>query len=155
MNTSYGPLARYVKLRVAHAPGMPGAFSPLRLQRKPLVSDPGMHHGTCATRVAWCMSVSLTRGGGKNVPGIPSACTTRNFTYLARCPWCALCQLAVWSTSWVFHCHVICGWHSLENRHCFQEVQPYQITLHTNELPHKLLIQICQSVLFIGHLRQR
>ena len=24
----YGPLARYVKLRVAHAPGMPGAFSP-------------------------------------------------------------------------------------------------------------------------------
>ena len=28
------------------------------LQRKPLVSDPGMHHGTC-------MSGSLTRGGGK------------------------------------------------------------------------------------------
>ena len=24
----YGPLARYVKLRVAHAPGMPGTFSP-------------------------------------------------------------------------------------------------------------------------------
>ena len=29
-----------------------------RLQRKPLVSDPGMHHGTC-------VSGSLTRDGGK------------------------------------------------------------------------------------------
>ena len=25
---SYGPLARYVKLRIAHVPGMPGTFSP-------------------------------------------------------------------------------------------------------------------------------
>ena len=47
------------------------------LQRKLPVSDPDMHHGTCAT---------LTRGGGENVPGITSACTTRNFTYLARGP---------------------------------------------------------------------
>ena len=31
-----------------------------RLQRKPLVSDPGMHHGTCVTHVPWCMSGSLT-----------------------------------------------------------------------------------------------
>ena len=37
-----GPLARYVKLRVAHAPGMLGTFSP-----PPRVSDPDMHHGTC------------------------------------------------------------------------------------------------------------
>ena len=39
----YGPLTRYVKLRIAHAPGMPGIFPRLRLQRKPLVSDPGVH----------------------------------------------------------------------------------------------------------------
>ena len=32
-------------------------------QRKPLVSDPGMHHGTCVSHVPWCMSRSLTRGG--------------------------------------------------------------------------------------------
>ena len=57
-----------------------------RLQRKPLVSDPGMHHGTCATHVPWSMSGSLTRGGGENVPGIPGACATRNFTYLVRGP---------------------------------------------------------------------
>ena len=30
-----------------------------RLQRKPLLSDPGMHHGTCVTHVPWYMSVSL------------------------------------------------------------------------------------------------
>ena len=57
-----------------------------RLQRKPLVSDPSMHHGTCVTHVPWCMSGSLTRGGGENVPGIPGACATHSFTYLARGP---------------------------------------------------------------------
>ena len=50
-----GPLARYVILWVAHAPGMPGAFSlPL------LISDPDMHHGTWVTHVPWCMPGSLT-----------------------------------------------------------------------------------------------
>ena len=45
-----GPLASYVKLRVAHASGMPGTFSP-----PPRVSDPDMHHGTCVTHVPWCI----------------------------------------------------------------------------------------------------
>ena len=57
-----------------------------RLLRKPLVSDPGMHHGTCVTHVPWCMSGPLTHGGGENVPGIPGAWANRNFTYLARGP---------------------------------------------------------------------
>ena len=48
-----------------------------RLQRKPLVSDPGIHHGTCFTG-------SRIRGDGENVPGIPGACATRNFAYLVR-----------------------------------------------------------------------
>ena len=52
-----GPLARYVKLRVAHAPGMPGTFSPL-----PWFSDPAMHHGTCVTHEPWYMAGSLTSG---------------------------------------------------------------------------------------------
>ena len=42
----HGPLDRYVKLRFVHAPGIPGTFSP-----PPWVSDPDMHHGTCATHV--------------------------------------------------------------------------------------------------------
>ena len=76
-----GPLTRYAKLRVAHAPG---TFPRHRLQRKLLVSDTSMHHGTCVTHVPWCMSGSLTRGGGENVHGIPGACTTRHFAYLVR-----------------------------------------------------------------------
>ena len=62
-------------------------FPHRRLQRKPLVSDPGMHHDTCVTHVPWCMPGSLIHCGGQNVPGIPGACATRNFTYLARGPW--------------------------------------------------------------------
>ena len=54
---SHGPLTRYVKLRVAHTPGMPGTFSP-----PPRVSDPGMRHGACATHVPWCMPGSLASG---------------------------------------------------------------------------------------------
>ena len=56
-----------------------------RLQRKQLASDPGMHHGTCVTHT-WCMSGSLTHGGGEIVPGIPGACATRNFAYLVSGP---------------------------------------------------------------------
>ena len=79
----HGPLTRYVKLRVAHALGMPGTFSP-----PPQVSDLDMIHGTCVTHVPWCMPGSLTNGfgGGENVPGIPGACATRNFAYLVRGP---------------------------------------------------------------------
>ena len=62
-------------------------FSRRRLKRKPLVSDPGMHHGACVRHVPWCMSGLLTHSGGENVPGVPGACATRNFTYLVRGPW--------------------------------------------------------------------
>ena len=51
------PLARYVKLRVAHAAGMHFNVSP-----PPRVSDPDMHHGTCVTHVPWCMRGSLYSG---------------------------------------------------------------------------------------------
>ena len=82
-----GPLARYATLRVAHAPGMPGTFSP-----PPRVSDPVMHHGSCVTHVPLCMSdrylaVSFEVGGGGNVLGIPDAKATHNFTYLVKDPW--------------------------------------------------------------------
>ena len=58
-----------------------------RLQRKPLVSNPGMHHGTWGTHVPCCMSGSLTRGDGENVPGIPGSCAARNFTHMAWGPY--------------------------------------------------------------------
>ena len=76
----------YVKLRVAHAPGMPGTFSP-----PPQVSDLYMHHGpaprTCrdACRDRY-LAVSFEVGGGEN-DGIFGACATRNSGYLVRGPW--------------------------------------------------------------------
>ena len=82
----HGLLARYTKLWVAHAPGKPGTFSsPMR------VSDLDMHYGSCVTHVPWCMPGSLTSGflwslWRGNVPGIPGACATRNYTYLAWGP---------------------------------------------------------------------
>ena len=57
LRQEHGPLPRYVKLRVAHAPGMPVTFS-----LPPWVSDPDMHHGTCVTHVPWCIPGSLTSG---------------------------------------------------------------------------------------------
>ena len=43
-----------------------------RLQRKPPVSDPGMHHGTCVTHMPWCMPGSLTHSVGKTFPAFPA-----------------------------------------------------------------------------------
>ena len=76
--------------------GMPGTSSRHRLQRKPLVSNHGMHHGTRVTHLPWCVSGSLT-SGRENVPGIPGACATRKFTYLARGLWfLPLSELIPW-----------------------------------------------------------
>ena len=75
-----------------------------RLQRKPLVIDPDMHHGTCVTHVPWCMSGSLTHDGGENVPGIPGACANLNFTYLTRGLWQNRYQSL----------NICCWWPSLE-----------------------------------------
>ena len=46
----------------------------------------------------WCVSGSLTHGGGANVPGIPGACATHNFTYLARSQWPAAWWH--WGSAW-------------------------------------------------------
>ena len=74
-----------------------------RQQRKPLLSDPGMHHGTCVTHVLWCMSGSLTRGSGDNVPGIPGACAFRNFANLVRGPWILmLMHMAPEDQIWIY-----------------------------------------------------
>ena len=75
----HGSFTRYEKLRMHRE-----RFPRHRGQRKPLDSDPGMHHCTCVAHVPWCMSGSLTRGGVENVRGIPGACETRNFTFLVK-----------------------------------------------------------------------
>ena len=61
LGTCHGLLARYIKLRVAHAPGMPGTFFP----RHHWVAIPtcimARAWRTCRdTHVPWCMPESLT-----------------------------------------------------------------------------------------------
>ena len=81
-------------MRIAHAPGMPGSFSsPPTSKETCKLAIPACITARGVTHVPWCMSGSLTRGGGKNVPGIPGACTTRKFNYPARGPW------SIWSNS--------------------------------------------------------
>ena len=65
-----GPLARYVKLWVTHAPGMPGTFS-----TPPQVGDPDMHHGNAravmhAGIVNWRFPLKLV--AGKTFPAFPA-----------------------------------------------------------------------------------
>ena len=54
---SHGPLTRYAKLRLVHAPGIPGTFSP-----PPRVINPDMHHGTCVPHVPLSMPGWLISG---------------------------------------------------------------------------------------------
>ena len=81
-------------------------FSHHRLQRKLLVSDPGMHQCTCVTHVPWFMSGSLIRGGGENVPGIPGARATLKFTYLVRGPCKIAIEIWAWISYYVLHFNV-------------------------------------------------
>ena len=77
------------KLRVAHAPGMLGTFSP-----PPRVSDPDMHHGTCMPK-SLISSLFWSRWRG-NFRG---ACATRNLAYLVRGPWFVAFSLSSHSLS--------------------------------------------------------
>ena len=47
-------------------------FPRRRFQRKLLVSDPGMHQGTCVTHVPWCMRDRLPAVTGKTFPAFPA-----------------------------------------------------------------------------------
>ena len=77
VTVEFGPWTSYQIRKIvgcACAGNAGTVFPTRRLQRKPLVSDPGIHHGTCVTHVPWCMLGSLICSGGENVPGIPGAC---------------------------------------------------------------------------------
>ena len=54
-NFHNGPLTRYVKLRIAHAPEMPGTFF-----LPPRISAPDLRDDMCVMHVPWCMPGSLT-----------------------------------------------------------------------------------------------
>ena len=75
------------KIAGAHAPGTPGTFFPATACKRSRhasghVRDARavMHAGIANWRFP------LKSAGGENVPGIPGACATHNFTYLVRGP---------------------------------------------------------------------
>ena len=71
-------------MRVAHAPGMPGRFF-LPRTSKETVSERPCHDSrhVCHARAVMHVGIANSRWRGK-IPGIPSACATRNSMYLAR-----------------------------------------------------------------------
>ena len=74
-------------MRVAHAPGMPGIFSP-----PPTSKETAGKRSRYASRhvrhARAVMHVGITNPRWRgNVLGIPGACATRSFTYLTRGPW--------------------------------------------------------------------
>ena len=80
------------KLQVAHAPGMPGTFSPPHWVR-----DPDTHQGTCVRHVALCMPGSLTSGflwrrwRGKRSRHSRRMRNPQLCTYRVRDPWTSPC----------------------------------------------------------------
>ena len=87
------------KVMGAHAPGMPGTFSP-----PPWVSDPDMHHGTCVTHVSWCMPGSLNSGflwsqrQGKTFPAFPAHAQPADLRIRQEAHW------------WVTHFYSLLPW---------------------------------------------
>ena len=115
------PLTSYTNCGVCRPQECRKRFPHHRLQEKQLISNGGMHHGTCVTHVPWCMSGSLTRSGGENVPGIPDACATRNLVSGPSHGTCKSCPkysngLVLWSNKYcccqlksgnIFQCYAI------------------------------------------------
>ena len=94
-------LLRCPTVRSGNCAGNAGnVFPRRRFQRIPLVSDPGMHHGTCVTHVPWCMSGSLACSERGKRSRHSRRMRTRNFAYLARGS-CMFLQL--WYDNFVPH----------------------------------------------------
>ena len=53
----HGPLARYIKLRVAHAPGMLGTFSPPTTSKRSRHASRHVRHHGYESRMHWHMSM--------------------------------------------------------------------------------------------------
>ena len=82
----HGPLTRYVKLRVAHAREFRERFPSPPISKE--TASQRSRHASRHVRLARAvMYVGIAYPHwGENVPGIPGACATRNFTYLVRGP---------------------------------------------------------------------
>ena len=79
MQQGFKALARYVKLRVAHAPGMPGTFF--------LTADLCKGREREMVSMVHLLGLNFMPHMCAQFSGIPGACATHNNTYLVRVPW--------------------------------------------------------------------
>ena len=117
-----------------------------RLERKSLVSDPGMRHGRCVTHVPCCISGSLTRDDAENVPGIPGACTTRDFT--KRGPWTKKWSPQVTSGSFIlFNYFIIRALLSMYFLRCYQPSSSRNGSVRLSARPSLTALSLCSHSL--------
>ena len=76
-------LLLYISLYSSHSPYPIRKIN--RHQREPLVSDPGMHHGTCVTHLPRCMSGTLTRDR-REIPSRHSRCVHNPHFFFGKRP---------------------------------------------------------------------
>ena len=99
----HGLLTRYVKLRVAHAPGMPGTFFPaadFKGNRK--LAIPACISARASRTCRDSCRDRLPAVAGKTFPAFPGH-ATRNFTYLVRSPWSD--RQKIHPRTWMRHGH--------------------------------------------------
>ena len=144
-----GPLARYVNLWVAHAPGMPGTFFLATIGKRSRhasrhVRDPRavMHGGSLTRGFLW------SQGRG-NVPGIPGARAIHNFKYLVRDPCVNLCHALRglhscyrWAYTWRRYGMEIC------RRHCPSMRGIHRLTVVP---PHKGFVMCMFDIILCQH----
>ena len=70
------------------------------IQKKLLVSDLGMYHGTCVRHVPWFMLGSLTRGSGESVSGSRRMRNTQ-FYVSGKWPMYLVCCICVYIYFWI------------------------------------------------------
>ena len=91
---THGPLTRYVKLWVAHAPGMPRTFSPTPISKE--ITNKWSRHASRHVRHARAVmhaGIANPRWRGKRSRHYTGAWTTRSLTYLAWGPWINRCVI--------------------------------------------------------------
>ena len=68
--------------------GHPSNYKVTRDKTAPILTQNGRFRTIGQSQLSNPSDLPWKVGGGENVPGIPSACATRNFTYLVRGPYC-------------------------------------------------------------------
>ena len=88
----------------------------------------------------------LNSAAGENVPGIPGACATRNFTYLVRGPWRILSNICCIQVLFFMKCHALwknkrnlglCAWNEKKMfsvKFNWQKVNICQVIIHISQV---------------------